>query len=367
MSILTQQPQQQEAPPQRMASRGRRLPTWFTPAIILVALVLAAGLLHFWGTEGITPIATAVLTVVFYLIISTVIAFIVEGRRYATDRLIGGLIVTAFLLAVTPLISLLWMVLSNGYSELTWEFLTNDRDGLTLADHATGAGHALLGTLLITGTTALIAVPLGIMTAVYLVEYGTGPMAKTVTFLVDIMTGIPSIVAGLFAAAMIPTIAEYFVGTSAALQMKTGFMGSVALVVLMTPIVIRNTEEMLRIVPNELREASYALGVTKSRTIIKVVLRTALPGIVSGVVIAVARIIGETAPLLITTGTTNVFNWNMFTGYMETLPTYVYSSWANQATRELAWSGALTLILLVLLLNLLARFIARAFAPKGER
>lgn len=349
------------------ATHGKRLPKIFTPIMVVVAFALSAAVLHFWGTEGITPIAVVVVTIVFYLILSTIIAFLVEGRRYATDRFVSGLITTAFLIAVTPLISLIWMVISNGYQELTWDFLTNDRDGLTLADHATGAGHALVGTLLITGTTALIAVPLGVMTAVYLVEYGRGPLAKVVTFLVDIMTGIPSIVAGLFAATMIPTIAEYFIGTSAALQMKTGFMGSVALVVLMTPIVIRNTEEMLRIVPNELREASYALGVTKARTIVKVVLRTALPGIVSGVVIAIARIIGETAPLLITTGTTNVFNWNLFTGYMETLPTYVYSSWSNQGTRELAWSGALTLIILVLLLNLLARFIAKVFAPKGEK
>ena len=348
-------------------THGKRLPGWFTPVTVLVAIGLSLLSLYLWGIEGITPIATVVLALVFYLVLSTVISFLVEGRRYATDRLVTGLIVAAFLIAVAPLISLIWMVVSSGWKEFNWEFLTNDRDGLTLADHATGAGHALVGTLVITGTTALIAVPLGIMTAVYLVEYGRGTLAKVVTFLVDIMTGIPSIVAGLFAAAMIPTIAEYFVGTSAALQMRTGLMGSVALVVLMTPIVIRNTEEMLRIVPNELREASYALGVTKSRTIIKVVLRTALPGIVSGIVIAIARVIGETAPLLITTGTTNVFNWNMFSGYMETLPTYVYSSWSNQNTRDLAWSGALTLILLVLILNLIARIIAKAFAPKGEK
>lgn len=364
MSTMTQQ--KRPGTP-RGATHGKRLPKSFTPSAILAAFVIAAAVLHFFGTEGITPIATVVVTIVFYLILSTVIAFIVEGRRYATDRLVSGLITTAFLVAVTPLISLIWMVISNGYGLLTWEFLTNDRDGLTIADHATGAGHALVGTLMITGTTALIAVPLGVMTAVYLVEYGRGPLAKTVTFLVDIMTGIPSIVAGLFAAAIIPTIAANFVGTAASLQMKTGFMGSVALVVLMTPIVVRNTEEMLRIVPNELREASYALGVTKARTIIKIVLRTALPGIVSGIVIAIARVIGETAPLLITTGTTNVFNWNLFTGYMETLPTYVYSSWRNQSTRELAWSGALTLIILVLLLNLIARLIAKAFAPKGEK
>lgn len=364
MSTLT--PEKVEGTPTG-ETHGKRLPRWFTAAAVLVSAGLAYLLLELWGFEGATPIATVVLTLVLYLVISSGISFLVEGRRYAVDRVVTGLIVAAFLIAVAPLLSLLWMVVEAGVGEFSWDFLTNDRDGLTLADHVTGAGHALVGTLVITGTTALIAVPLGIMTAVYLVEYGRGTLAKVVTFLVDIMTGIPSIVAGLFAAAMIPTIAEYFVGTSAALQMKTGFMGSVALVVLMTPIVIRNTEEMLRIVPNELREASYALGVTKSRTIIKVVLRTALPGIVSGVVIAIARIIGETAPLLITTGTTNVFNWNMFSGYMETLPTYVYSSWSNQSTRDLAWSGALTLILLVLILNLIARFIAKAFAPKGEK
>lgn len=351
----------------KSSTHGNRLPRWFTPAIIVLSAALSLFSLNTWGYEGITPIASVVLTIIFYLVVATAISFLVEGRRYATDRLVSGLITTAFLVAVAPLISLLWMVVEAGVGSLDWEFLTNDKDGLTLEDHASGAGHALVGTLVITGTTALISVPLGIMTAVYLVEYGRGWLSRTVTFLVDIMTGIPSIVAGLFAAAMIPTIAEYFVGKSDALQMKTGFMGAVALVVLMTPIVVRNTEEMLRIVPNELREASYALGVTKSRTIIKVVLRTALPGIVSGVVIAIARVIGETAPLLITTGTTNVFNWNLFTGYMETLPTYVYASWSNQQTRELAWSGALTLIILVLLLNLIARFIAKAFAPKGEK
>lgn len=364
---MSQDTQQEVRVERKGASRGKRLPKAFTPTMIAVGLGLSAAFLHFFGSEGITPIALIVFGIIFYLIVSTITAFIVEGRRYATDRLVSGLIVVAFLVAIAPLISLLWMVVSNGYSNLTWDFLTNDKQGITLADHVTGAGHALVGTLVITGTTALLAVPLGVMTAVYLVEYGRGPLARTVTFLVDIMTGIPSIVAGLFAAAMIPTLASYFVGEAAALQMKTGFMGSIALLILMTPIVVRNTEEMLRIVPNELREASYALGVTKARTIIKVVLRTALPGIVSGVVIAIARIIGETAPLLITTGTTDIFNWSLFTGSMETLPTYVYSSWGQQSTKELAWSGALTLIILVLLLNLIARIIAKAFAPKGEK
>ena len=346
-----------------------RLPGWFTYAAIAAALLLAIIVLQVFGSVGATPIATAVLAIIFYLIIATWISFYVEGRRYATDRFVSGLIYTAFILAIAPLVSLLWMAVSQGWGELSWDFFTKNGQGITLENHATGAAHALVGTLLITFMTALISVPLGIMTAVYLVEYGrTSPLAKAVTFLVDIMTGIPSIVAGLFAAAMIPTLARLTWATEAeSLQMKTGLMGAVALVVLMTPIVVRNTEEMLRLVPNELREASYALGVTKAATIVRVVLRTALPGIVSGVVIAIARVIGETAPLLITTGVTDVFNFNLFNGTMRTLPTYVYSMWNSESTRPLAWSGALTLILLVLLLNLIASWIKKAYAPKGEK
>lgn len=346
--------------------RGR-LPRFFTPLAILGSIVIAVGLLFLLGSQGPTLVSTAILSVVIFLVCVPLISLFVEGSRYATDRLFGGLIATAFLIAIVPLVSLLWMVITAGFPGMSWDFLTKSAQGITLADHVTGAGHALVGTLIITGVTALIAVPLGILTAVYLVEYGRGPLARAVTFLVDIMTGIPSIVAGLFAAAMIPTLARFFISDAAALQMKTGFMGAVALVVLMTPIVVRNTEEMLRLVPNELREASYALGVTKSRTIIKVVLRTALPGILSGIVIAIARVIGETAPLLITTGVTDVFNFNPFGGAMQTLPTYVYQTWSSINTRELAWTGALTLIALVLILNLIARIIAKAFAPKGEK
>lgn len=365
MSTTTRNPQSEPSSKKKL----NRLPGWFTKVAIAVAIVLAAAVLQVFGTEGATIIATGVLSIVFYLIIATTISVVVEGRRYAADRFVSGLIYTAFILAIAPLVSLLWMAVTEGWGELSWDFFTKNGQGITLENHATGAAHALVGTLLITAMTALISVPLGIMTAVYLVEYGRkSALAKAVTFLVDIMTGIPSIVAGLFAAAMIPTIARLTWATeSEALQMRTGLMGAVALVVLMTPIVVRNTEEMLRLVPNELREASYALGVTKASTIIRVVLRTALPGIVSGVVIAIARVIGETAPLLITTGVTDVFNFNLFDGTMRTLPTYVYSMWNNAATRPLAWSGALTLILLVLLLNLIASWIKKAYAPKGEK
>ncbi|OFS67852.1 phosphate ABC transporter, permease protein PstA [Trueperella sp. HMSC08B05] len=299
-----------------------------------------------------------------YLAIVAGAGFGVEGRRYGTDRVMTSMIIGAFVAAVIPLLSLLWTVLAQGWSRMSAAgFFTSTTFGQSMADSVTGAGHAVVGTLLITGFAALISVPLGVLTAVYLVEYGKGKLKRFITFMVDIMTGIPSIVAGLFAAAMIPMINQALFGQA---QFKNGFAGAIALVVLMTPIVVRNTEEMLRLVPNELREASYALGVTKAGTIIRVVLRTAVSGIISGIFIAIARIIGESAPLMITAGTTDFYNYNIFQNQMYTLPVYVYNQYVSGNSAE-AWAGALLLILVVLILNLLARWIAKRFAPKGEK
>ncbi|MEW6917214.1 phosphate ABC transporter permease PstA [Trueperella pyogenes] len=286
-----------------------------------------------------------------------------ERRRHGVDRLMTALIVGTFVVAVVPLISLLWTVLVQGWARMSaGGFFTATTFGQSLEGSVTGAGHAVVGTLLITGTAALIAVPLGVLTAVYLVEYGTGKLQRTITFMVDIMTGIPSIVAGLFAAAMIPLINQAIFGQA---QFKNGFAGAIALVVLMTPIVVRNTEEMLRLVPAELREASYALGVSKASTIIRVVLRTSASGIISGIFIATARVIGESAPLMITAGTTDFYNYNIFRHQMYTLPVYVYNQYISGNSAE-AWAGALLLILVVLVLNLSARWVAKQFAPKGK-
>jgi phosphate transport system permease protein len=214
-------------------------------------------------------------------------------------------------------------------------------------------------------------VPIGLFCAIYLVEYGTGRLARWITFLVDVMTGIPSIVAGLFAYALFAV----FFGPG----VRFGVVGAVALSVLMIPVVVRSSEEMLRLVPNELREASYALGVPKWLTIVKVVLRTAVAGIVTGVMLAVARVIGETAPLLVTVGVIDSINYNLFEGRMMTLPVYVFRQYsqglvpcAPGATDciatinfDRAWAAALTLIVIVMVLNLLARLIAKYFAPKS--
>jgi phosphate transport system permease protein len=230
-----------------------------------------------------------------------------------------------------------------------------------------GAYHAVVGTLQITLWATLISVPIGLLAAVYLIEYSTGgPLSRAITFFVDVMTGIPSIVAGLFAAALFGLL--FGPGT------RTGFVAAAALSVLMIPVVVRSTEEMLKIVPNELREASYALGVRKWRTITKVVIPTAISGIASGVTLAIARVIGETAPILVTAGFASAINFNAFSGWMSTLPTFIYyqiltptSPTNTDASTQRAWAAALLLILMVMLLNLVARLIARMFAPKTSR
>jgi phosphate transport system permease protein len=227
-----------------------------------------------------------------------------------------------------------------------------------------GIRHAIVGTLLITLAAAAISVPVGLLTAIYLVEYGRGRLARSITFLVDVMTGIPSVVAGLFAYALF----VLFFGPG----VRFGIGGAVALAVLMTPVVVRSAEEMLKLVPNELREASYALGVPKYRTILRVVLPVAAAGIATGITLAVARVIGETAPLLLIVGTTASLNTDPFNGRMATLPVYTFYSFFQPGAKpefsiDRAWTAALVLMLIVLVLNLVARLAARAFAPKGGR
>src|ERR1700743_1884572 len=217
---------------------------------------------------------------------------------------------------------------------------------------------AIVGTLVITACAVVISVPIGIMAAIYMNEYGRGPLRRALTFFVDVMTGIPSIVAGLFAYALF----ELFLGPG----IRMGIMGSIALTVLMIPIVIRSAEEVLKIVPQHLREASYALGTPKWQTIVKVVLPPAFAGLVTGVMIATARIIGETAPLLVTTGVVDSLNANPFQGRMQNLAVYAYNEYRSpgvmkQASYDRAWAAALTLIAIVMILNVIARLVYRRY------
>jgi phosphate transport system permease protein len=228
-----------------------------------------------------------------------------------------------------------------------------------------GVYHAIIGTLLITAAATVISVPIGLLTSIFLVEYGEGGrLARWIRFLVDVMTGIPSIVAGLFAYALFVII----VGPG----VRMGIGGAIALSVLMIPVVVRSCEEMLKLVPNELREASYALGVPKWRTVLKVVLPTALAGIVTGITLAVARVIGETAPLLVIAGLSDSANFNLFSDRMATLPVFAYSAVTSPGVPpgpsiDRAWGSALVLLMIVMLLNLVARLVSHFFSPKGER
>ena len=332
------------------------LPSWwlfvaFGVGVLVMGLIMAA--------IGFKPALMIAGTIFVAGLVTVVWSGLVEGRRRAMDRFVTFTVGSAFVLAVTPLISLLYTVVSRGLARFDAEFFTVSMRGII--SEGGGAYHAILGTLIITGLATLAAVPIGVMCAIYLQEYGTGRLKRAITFFVDVMTGIPSIVAGLFAFSLF----SIFFGPG----IRLGIMGSVALSVLMIPIVVRSTEEMLRIVPNSLREASYALGVSKWRTIVKVVLPTALGGIVTGVVLAIARIIGETAPLLITTGVVASVNTNPFDGRMNNLAVFAFSSYKSpgvppEPSLDRAWTAALVLIGIVMVLNITARLIYRRFGTE---
>jgi phosphate transport system permease protein len=338
---------------------SRRLPRWAPWAVFAAALAVVA-LLD--TVLGLNVALYALYTVVLGTLGLFVASRMVEGRRKATDRLVTCLVGSAFALAMVPLFSLVYEVVSRGIGRLDGEFFNSSLVGIV--GEGGGAYHAIFGTLIITLLTALLSVPIGLLTAIYLVEYGSGRLKKAITFLVDVMTGIPSIVAGLFAYALF----AIFFGPG----VRLGIAGAVALSVLMIPVVVRSAEEVLKLVPNELREAAYALGVPKWRTIVKVVVPTAIAGLGTGVTLAIARVIGETAPLLVTVGITNGTNLDPFDGRMATLPVFAYYQLTQPGVPpefaiDRAWTAALILIMLVMGLNLAARLISRFFAPKTGR
>jgi phosphate transport system permease protein len=265
----------------------------------------------------------------------------------------------AFFVAMVPLVWILGsVVIKGGQLLLDSHWWTNSQRGITARHIGGGAVHAIQGTLIEAFATAVIAVPIGILTAIYLVEYGRGPLARAVSFMVDILTGVPSIVAALFIYAVWVTTFGF---------QRVGFAVCLALVLLMIPVVVRSTEEMLKLVPNELREASYALGVPKWKTIVKIVLPTAFSGIVTGVLLGLARIMGETAPLLILGPYTKDIATNLFGGLMPTLPTMINidRQQALQPAVDRVWAASLTLILLILVLNLAGRIVARTGKVRG--
>ncbi|MET8146038.1 phosphate ABC transporter permease PstA [Sphaerisporangium sp. NPDC005288] len=285
----------------------------------------------------------------------------VSVSRRVKNRIVQGLVWLAFAIAVVPLVSVLWLVIKNGLARFDVEFLTHSMRNIGPRDAGGGAYHAILGTLEQVGVATLISVPIGLLTSIYLVEYGRGRrLARSISFFVDVMTGIPSVVAGLFILAFWVLILG--LGYS-------GFAGALALSILMMPTVVRSSEEMLRLVPNELREASYALGVPKWKTIVRIVLPTAFTGIITGIMLAIARVAGETAPLLLTVFITDSINPDPFHGPQMGLPLYIFDQMSrpNDTAIDRAWAGAFTLILFVMLLNLVARLISWWRSPAKGR
>ncbi|MDX6320897.1 MAG: phosphate transport system permease protein [Propionibacteriaceae bacterium] len=278
-----------------------------------------------------------------------------SGARTIKNSLAAVYVTLATVLAIVPLASILYSVISKGFHLITsssW-WLQSQR-GITPRREGGGVYHALVGTVEIALICAAIAVPIGVLGAIYLIEYARGKkVARAVSFAVDILSGIPSIVAALFIYALFITVFGF--GRSA-------IAVSCALVLLMLPTVLRSTEEMLKLVPDTLREASYALGVPKWKTILKVVIPTAFSGISTGIVLGLARVMGETAPLLILVAYGQGINFSPTSDVMAALPTMINSG-RDQAQQmpgyERVWGAALTLILIVMVLNLIARGIAR--------
>ena len=259
-----------------------------------------------------------------------------------------GLMIGAVILAVLPLVLILGSLILRGASSLSWAFFT--RMPVPAGETGGGVLHAIVGTLIIVGVAAAIGVPLGMGAGLYAAEYPGTKLSWTTRFVSDVMNGTPSIVVGVFAYTVVVAPQQHY----------SAFAGSLALAVLMVPMIMRSTEELIKLVPNSLREAALALGYARWRTSLSIVLRTALPGIVTGSLLAIARVAGETAPLLLTALGNQYFSVNL-NAPMETLPhvVYKYATGPYEEWHRFAWSAALVLILVVLVLSLAARIVTR--------
>ncbi|RZS44922.1 phosphate ABC transporter membrane protein 2 (PhoT family) [Herbihabitans rhizosphaerae] len=284
----------------------------------------------------------------------------VSGGRRFKSGLARVLVTLAFLVAIVPLAWVIITLVSKGIEPiLNPDWWQNSLNGMYPEEFGGGVYHAIYGTLVQALVAAVIAVPIGVLAAIYLVEYGRGKLAKITTFMVDILSGIPSIVAALF-------IFAVWITTAGLTQ--SAFAVSLSLVLLMLPVVIRSSEEMLRLVPDELREASYALGVPKWKTVTRVVVPTALSGIVTGVMLAIARIMGETAPVLVLVGYSASINYNLFDGNMASLPLLIYNQLGNpeEAGQQRVWGAALTLVIVIMIFNLIAAVVSKLSAIKTK-
>jgi phosphate transport system permease protein len=337
----------------------RRLPAWAPYGTAVAAAVVSFLLFRLGGLLGGGWVLTLVGTVLLYLLFTAAWAGTVEGRRAATNRVATALIYSAFALALLPLLSVAATLVGKGSARLDADFFTHSMNNITAFDIGGGAYHAIVGTLEQVGIAVLITVPLGVLGAVYIVEYGRGKLATLIRFFVDVMTGIPSIIAGLFILAFwVAIVSPALFGQAR----YSGFAASLALSVLMLPTITRSCEEMLRLVPAALREGAYALGIAKWKTVMRIVIPTALPGIVTGVMLAVARACGETAPVLLVAGGNDRIITDPFSGNQSSLSIYIYQQATSAAKGDYglnrAWTAALTLVALVLALTVAAKLLS---------
>ena len=284
----------------------------------------------------------------------------ISGSRKIANSIATAVVWGAMIIAMIPLVWVLWELIARGSGVIfSPEWWTTSQRGIMNTEAGGGALHAIIGTFVQTLFATLISVPIGIFTAIYLVEYSKGGfLGRMTTFMVDILSGVPSIVAALFVFAMWITLFGFD---------RSGFAVALSLVLLMIPLVVRNTEEMLRVVPMDLREASYALGVPKWKTIARIVLPTALSGIVTGIMLAIARVMGESAPVLVLVGSSSSINWDSFKGPQSSLPLMMldmYKAGAQPAVLDKLWGAALTLVILIAVLNVAARWVSAKFSVK---
>ncbi|HYZ92656.1 MAG TPA: phosphate ABC transporter permease PstA [Actinomycetota bacterium] len=350
----------------RRAGPRVRIKNWTQRDALLLVGCAYAGIAFAWLLFRVTPLEG-----VFGFVVCAYLAFVaiywfvvrdVEGPLLASDRVVSVIVASAAGFVLVPLVLIIGFVIVQGAKALTPGFFVHTLETVGPLDPATAGGglHAIVGTFMQVGAAMIISVPLGLMVAIYLNEIGGRP-ARPVRFVVDAMSGVPSIVAGLFIYAVwIVQLGNDFSGLAAAL----------ALSVLMLPTVIRTSEEMLRIVPDGLREASLALGAPEWRTVSRVVLPTARAGLITAVILGVARAVGETAPLIMTAFGSSLLNGNLFAGAQSALPLFSYALIRSpqQSQIDRAWTGALVLIAIVLGLFTLARVLGnRAGKGRGRR
>jgi phosphate transport system permease protein len=330
--------------------RSRRLSRQHVAAIGIGATALSVLLFAVTPMQGVADFV--VFTAVLLVAAETTASLLVEGRRRATDRLLQSGALTALALTLLPLGFVLGYIVKRGLKRFSGTFLTHSMAGVGPLSPGGGIYHAIIGTLEQVLLASLMAVPIGLLVAIYVTEYGRNALGTAIRFLIDVMTGIPSVVAGLF------VLAFWLLALN---QGFSGFAGSLALAILELPIVVRASEEMIKLVPGELREASYALGVAKWKTILRIVLPTASTGITTGVMLAVARVTGETAPVLLVIGNNDFIHNNPFSGAQASLPVFIFQN-ANSSSDfnvDRAWAAALTLILIVVVLYVGARLLTR--------